>query len=284
MSHQQIAEKSFCMNEYDTLKKVILCEPKYMTIRDVINDTQKHFKDVGIDIEKAMQQHKEFVQTLKTNGVEVILLPPDQKYPEQVFTRDIGFTIGQLIFVADMASIVRQGEEEILNNWLQEEDVSYYNIVGAHIEGGDVIIDHPMIYVGISDRTTKASIKHLESILPMFKVIPVPFKNKYLHLDCVFNILSPTEALIYQEAFANSEIELLSAHFDLIEVSKEEQFTLGTNVLSIGHKKILSLPVNKHVNTSLRAKGFTVIEVDISEIIKSGGSFRCCTMPIIRKS
>ncbi|WP_368896749.1 arginine deiminase-related protein, partial [Priestia megaterium] len=27
---------------------------------------------------------------------------------------------------------------------------------------------------------------------------------------------------------------------------------------------------------------YKVIEVDISEIIKSGGSFRCCTMPLER--
>jgi len=32
----------------------------------------------------------------------------------------------------------------------------------------------------------------------------------------------------------------------------------------------------------LRNHGFEVIEVDITEIIKSGGSFRCCTLPIER--
>jgi N-dimethylarginine dimethylaminohydrolase len=67
-------------------------------------------------------------------------------------------------------------------------------------------------------------------------------------------------------------------------VSEEEQFTLGTNVLSIGNKKVLSLPVNKNVNKELRDRGFEVIEVDITEIIKSGGSFRCCTLPILRAS
>jgi N-dimethylarginine dimethylaminohydrolase len=53
-------------------------------------------------------------------------------------------------------------------------------------------------------------------------------------------------------------------------------------VLCIGNKKILSLPINKQVNQNLRNRGFEVIEVDISEIIKSGGSFRCCTLPILR--
>ena len=69
----------------------------------------------------------------------------------------------------------------------------------------------------------------------------------------------------------------------MIEVTDEEAFTLGTNVLSIGDKKIISLPVNKKVNEELEKRGFEVIEVDLTEIIKSGGSFRCCTLPIERK-
>lgn len=278
-----IMEKSFCLNEYGVLKKVILCEPKHMTIRSVINDTQKHFKDVGIHIEVAMRQHKEFVKALEEHGVEVILLPPARKFPEQVFTRDIGFTLGQTIFVADMANRVRQGEEDILKDWLKGEIVSYYNIVGDNIEGGDVIIDGDTIFVGISDRTNETAIDHLRNLLPKFEIITIPFKEKYLHLDCVFNVLSPSEALVYSHALDSKDYDMLKSRYELIEVSREEQFTLGTNVLSIGNKRVFSLPVNKHVNGELRRRGFKVIEVAINEIIKSGGSFRCCTMPLIRE-
>src|SRR5690606_31213696 len=107
-------DKAFCMNEYDTLKRVILCQPQYMTIRDVINETQKHFINEGIHIERALEQHDAFVRTLKENGVEVILLPYHKKYPEQVFTRDIGFTLGHTIFVPKLATDVREGEENVL--------------------------------------------------------------------------------------------------------------------------------------------------------------------------
>lgn len=146
---------------------------------------------------------------MQKHGVEVILLPYHKKYPEQVFTRDIGFTLGQTM-------------------------------------------------------------------------ISIPFKEKFLHLDYVFNVISPDVALIYPDALTKEDIKLFSSKYDFIEVSHEEQFTLGTNVLCIGNKRILSLPVNKQVNKQLRSHGFEVIEVDISEIIKSGGSFRCCTLPILR--
>jgi len=278
-----IYSKTLCNSEYDTLEQVILCEPKHMTIREQINETQKHFASVGIHIQKAMEQHKEFVKELQAQGVEVILLPTNESFPEQVFTRDIGFTLGQTIFVADMAAEVRQGEEDVLKTWLEDNEISYYNLVSDQIEGGDVLIDRSTIYIGLSDRTNENAINHLRNLLPNYEVVTIPFTKKYLHLDCVFNIISPTEALFYPDAFTNKERDILSSRYDLIEITEDEQFTLGTNVLSIGNKRLFSLPVNKHVNKQLRNRGYDVIEVDITEIIKSGGSFRCCTLPLNRK-
>jgi N-dimethylarginine dimethylaminohydrolase len=273
-----------CFTEYNVLKKVILCQPQYMTIRDVINETQKHFKNEGIHIEKALEQHDEFVNTLRQQGIEVILLPYHKKYPEQVFTRDIGFTLGETIFVADMAADVRNGEENVLKQWLEDEEISYYNIIGHQIEGGDVIIDRDTIYIGLSNRTNREAIEHLQNLLKkQFDIIPIDFQSKYLHLDCVFNIVSPELAIIYPGALKPEQIELFKSRYEVIEVSEEEQFTLGTNVLSIGYNKIISLPINKKVNEELRKRGFEIIEVDITEIIKSGGSFRCCTLPIHRE-
>lgn len=272
-----------CHNEYDVLKRVILCEPHYMTIRDVINETQKEFKDEGIHIDRAVKQHGEFVKTLREHDIEVILLPYHQKFPEQVFTRDIGVTLGQTIFVAQMASDVRIGEENVLKQWLDDEGLSYFNLAEDRIEGGDVMIDDRVIYIGLSNRTTQFAADHLKSLLTQYEVEILPFQEKFLHLDCVFNIISPNVAIIFKDAFEQEQIDFLSSRYELLEVSEDEQFTLGTNVLSIGNNKILSLPVNKEINKKLRDKGFEVIEVDITEIIKSGGSFRCCTLPILRE-
>lgn len=272
-----------CYTEYDVLKRVMLCQPEYMTIRDVINETQKHFKDEGIHIERALEQHNELISTLRNYDVDVILLPYHKKYPEQVFTRDIGFTLGETVFVADMASDVRKGEEDVLKQWLEDESISYYNIVSDQIEGGDVIIDQDTIYIGLSERTNQQAIDHLDKLLnKQFDVVTIDFQEKFLHLDCVFNVVSPDVALIYPKALKKEDIERFQSRYELIEVSDEEQFTLGTNVLGIGNKRVLSLPVNKEVNEQLRKRNFEVIEVDITEIIKSGGSFRCCTLPILR--
>ncbi|MFS0689522.1 arginine deiminase family protein [Sporosarcina sp. 179-K 8C2 HS] len=273
--------KTKCNTEYDSLKRVILCQPKFMAIEEVINHTQKEYADENIDVELAMKQHREFEKLLRKHGVEVINLPSSEQFPEQVFTRDIGFTVGEEVFVAEMARDIRKGEEEALEEFLEDENIPYQSTTDR-VEGGDVIVDRDKVYVGISSRTSDEAVRNLQRNLPNHNIIRVPFDEKYLHLDCVFNILSPEIGLIFPEALSADMVETLSQSYKLIAVSPEEQFTMGTNVLSIGGGKVFSLPQNEQVNTAMRAHGFEVIEVDFSEIIKSGGSFRCCSMPLER--
>lgn len=272
-----------CQSEYDPLRRVLLCPPRYMEIKDVINDVQKRYKDENIDVNKALHQHNEFVQALIDQGIQTDLIEPSENYPEQVFTRDIGFTIGDTVFISEMASDIRQGEEQELQKWMEAHEVNFKDMTGHRIEGGDVIIDRDTVFVGVSSRTSKKAIRDLQLQLPDFEVIPVSFNEKYLHLDCVFNILSPTEALIFPEALDMETVQMLAERYTLIRVNEKEQFALGTNVLSIGDRKVFSQPQNRQVNKQLTARGFHVIEVDYSEIIKSGGAFRCCTMPLIRE-
>lgn len=270
-----------CTNEYDTLKKAILASPKYMAIKDPINETQKIYMNINKKI--AEKQHADFIEKLQQYNIKTVLLPEDEKYHEQVFTRDIGFTLGSQVFVAELAPSVRKGEVYSLIDYLQSQQITYTKINGSSIEGGDVLIDGNSIYVGLGKRTNLQSINTLQTLLPNHHVIPIPFTDTYLHLDCVFNIISPTEGLIFPGAFHKDKELLLRNRYDLIEVSKIEQANLGINVLSIGNKKIFSLPTNEGVNKALQGRGYDVIEVDYSEIIKSGGSFRCCTLPLWRE-
>lgn len=271
-----------CTTEYGTLKKVILCPPEFMAIEEPINEVQKQYEDENIDRKLALSQHAEFERRLREHGVEVIKLTPSSEFPEQVFTRDIGFTVGDQVFVADMAEDIRQGEEEILKNWLKSQDILFQSASDC-MEGGDVIVHHDTVYTGISSRTCEDACESLDAKLPDHRIVNIPFDEQYLHLDCVFNILSNEKALVFPPAFDKETLDTLAASFDLIEVSEEEQFSLGTNVLSVGNGNIFSLPQNQKVNEALRENGFHVIEVDFSEIIKSGGSFRCCSMPIERE-
>ncbi|MFS2246768.1 dimethylarginine dimethylaminohydrolase family protein [Bacillus sp. A31] len=284
MRAEQIHKMPQCMSEYDDLQEVLLCSPLYMEIKQIINETQKHFARENISQMKAIAQHKQLIQTLKDHQVRPIMLPANDRFPEQVFTRDIGFTIGHTLFVSSMAAPVRQGEEQLLKEWAQGKGWKTVTLTNGTIEGGDVLVDQTRVFVGTSKRTNPAAIHELKKGLPDHDIIPIHLPPHILHLDCVMNILSHDEILIYPEAFKKEDLHLLQMHYHLIEISEQEQFTLGPNVLSLGQKKVISLPINQQTNAALTAHGYTVIEVDFSEIIKSGGSFRCCTLPIRRSS
>ncbi|MCA1065042.1 arginine deiminase family protein [Rossellomorea sp. AcN35-11] len=275
-------QKAFCSNEYGKLKKVLVVSPENMQINEIINETQKHFQKENINIDKAVRQHDKFVETLRKNGSEVIHLDPSQELNEQVFTRDIGFTIHDEFFVASMNTDIRRSEVQTLKKWLDTNGVSYHELLHS-IEGGDVLVDEQNIWVGVSGRTNELAIQELRNLLPPFSVHELPLKEEILHLDCVFTIISSDWALVYPPAFTKEDLEKIQEHYHIITVTDDEQFQMGPNVLAIGEGKIISLAQNRDLNERIRSNGFDVIELDLSEIIKSGGSFRCCTLPLLRE-
>ncbi|WP_440896415.1 dimethylarginine dimethylaminohydrolase family protein [Amphibacillus sp. Q70] len=278
----RLANKNICHNEYDQLKQVVVTPPAYMQIDQVINETQKYYQNANIDIDKALEQHHFFTRVMQKHGVNVLEIDPEPTLNEQVFTRDIGVTIGNQVIVAQMATELREREIVFLKKFLTERDISYQEILIDSLEGGDVLIDGQMIWVGISKRTTEKAVQVLRKLLPDYQIETIHLTDDILHLDCTFNILSSNHALIYPTGMAEQDYQKIKSHYQCIHVDQAEQFTLGTNVLSIEEGKIISLPENKQTNTKLKEAGFEVIEVPFNEIIKSGGSFRCCTMPIYR--
>ena len=77
-----------------------------------------------------------------------------------------------------MASDIRQGEEEVLEDWLEEEEIPFQTTTDR-VEGGDVIVDRQTVYVGISSRTSEAAVRKLKRDLPDHEIVQVPFHDKY---------------------------------------------------------------------------------------------------------
>ncbi|MEC0301520.1 dimethylarginine dimethylaminohydrolase family protein [Terribacillus saccharophilus] len=272
-----------CQSEFGQLTHVVVCPPAYMEIRKVINETQKHYLNHNIDQHAAMEQHTDFVKVLRDNGVDVMSVPAKEPFNEQVYTRDIGFCIGDTLFVSNMEDDIRKGETKILREWLKEQGLTYKDVTEGTIEGGDVVVDGQRIWIGLSKRTDEKAVQQIQQQLPDYEVIPVKIREDILHLDCVFNLVRDDLAILYPDAFNKEDLERFRKLYKTIEISEEEQFYMGTNILSFAPDKLLSLPSNKRVNEALRKEGVTVIEVNFSEIIKSGGSFRCCSLPLQRQ-
>ncbi|SIS58250.1 dimethylarginine dimethylaminohydrolase family protein [Salimicrobium flavidum] len=272
-----------CSNEYGTLKKVVVTPPSYMEITEPINETQKYYKESNIDKERAEQEHKQFIQLLEENGVEVLEVPAASQLPEQVFTRDIAFAIGRRLILASMGEHVRQEETDIVKEWFSSHSIPYESPPSGSIEGGDVLLDEDTIWLGQGRRTSSQAAEDLKKRFPDYSVEPIPITEDILHLDCVFSILDKETAIIYPPAFSDEGLRKIKDRFrTIISVSEEERFHMGPNVLSLGNNTVVSLTIQERLNTDLREQGFHVLEHDFSEIIKSGGSFRCCTLPLLR--
>lgn len=66
---------------------------------------------------------------------------------------------------------------------------------------------------------------------------------------------------------------------DAVLVAEEDAAAFGLNVASDGLNVVLPEPATG-VAARLREHGFRPIGVDLSELLKGGGSVKCCTLEI----
>ena len=84
----------------------------------------------------------------------------------------------------------------------------------------------------------------------------------------------------YPPAFAEPSRTMLTELFpDAIEVCSADAFVLGLNVVSDGLNVVLPAAATGFAE-QLRALGFRPVGVDLSELLKGGGSVKCCTLEV----
>lgn len=72
-------------------------------------------------------------------------------------------------------------------------------------------------------------------------------------------------------------------NFTLIDVSEEDVFLHKCNSLNIGNNTVISHTQAHDFNEELSKLGFRIIELDLKEILKSGGGPCCMSFPILRE-
>lgn len=224
----------------------------------------------------------------------------------QIFARDLGFVIDN---VWVRANIIPHREEELQGLVTLQNRIPMANQLvfseEVHVEGGDVLVHHDHIFVGIctradySDlltaRTNKAAVSALQNAFPQKKVKAfeliksntIPEQNA-LHLDCCFQPVGEKYAITCPGGFTNiDEYNWLVDFFGrehIFEVTALEMSQMMCNVVSISPSVVVSDTTFTRLNQWLRQRNITVEEINFREIAKQGGLFRCVTMPLTRKS
>ena len=277
-------------SEYGKLKKVLLCRPEYLSIKNPLNVIAKAHSQGGadIDIQKACREHDEFAAAFSSYGTEVLLAETNPRCPYGINTRDLGVTTEKGIIFGRFLKPMRWGEERLAENTLQANKVPiFYKMDRGIFEGGDFMyLDNKTAAVGRGIRTDEVGFRSLQLALydVDLELMPVDFHEDYLHLDMICNVVGERVAVVCPEALPQDFLRLLKGKgFRLIDVTREEVFQHACNLLSIGHDTILSHPQAKRVNTMLKALGFKVEVIDLREVLKSGGGPRCMSFPIDRE-
>lgn len=275
----------FVKNSTGKLKQVLMSYPQYLSI-EPINVISKHFKDHQLDKKKIDEEFNLLVQTYHNLGIEVFFLPPSETYPDSVFARDFGACLKDGYILGRFKHEYRKNERKAYEKKMQELNIpQLFKVHEGYFEGGDFFfLDDKTIVIGLLERTNQIGYQEIkEHFKNQYEVLFVESDPEFLHLDMCFNLIDEHLALICKDAFDISFLqELQKRNIELIEVSKEDIFRHGLNVQALGDKKVLALKKNHDINLQIKQKGYEVIELDITEILKCGGGIHCMTFPLKR--
>lgn len=207
----------------------------------------------------------------------------------QMFVRDPMMAVGNTLIVGQLQIEMRRKERRGLDPLLSALAGDNARVVSVSsgdifLEGGDVIVDLPYVYVGVGKyASTIKGVEWLQSQLgTAVKVVPVTLAVAgILHLDCCMTLIGPRLGIIRRESLINPLPPPLDT-YEFIEVDARTRQELGTNVLVLDAKTIIVQSRHVQLQQGLRERGFRVIPLDFSWHARLGGAFRCATAPIRR--
>ena len=300
--------------EFGRLQKVLMHSPgSELDLIDSKSFKNYLYRDV-VFRDEFRREHEHFVNILREEGVEVILLgdilKDDEKMrslmgqcPNLVYTRDIVSVTRAGSIVMRMKRKVRAKEPEIAKLALDKLRVPKLMEVSSPgtMEGGDLVyMSDETLLVGIGGRTNDTALKQLLGHVKendLETVVAVPLPEWAVHLDGLLMFLDRDLCIIHKQSLTGRStliesnrkkrrIDLIdylaSKHFQFIEVTEYERYMRATNLVAIGPRKAVGYTGIDRVKRFLIKSGVDLIEIEGSELIRGGGGPHCMTAPILR--
>ena len=225
-----------------------------------------------IDAQLARRQHAEYVDALHEAGVAVEILEADERFPDSCFMQDPAMIVDGIAILNRMGAASRVGETEAVAEILRARFETYALTPPATLEGGDVLNVGERLFVGETERTNAHGIAQLRAILEprgvRVEAIPV---REFLHLLTAVTYIGDNLVVVHQDFAEHPNLK----EFARVIVPREEAYC--ANTLGIGKYVIVPAGFPKTLER-LRAEGFEVLQVPMSEFYKADGGVSCLSL------
>lgn len=225
------------------------------------------------DYQKALQQHQGYIQALEDCGLEVIVLPPNEDFPDSTFVEDPALITPKGAIITNPGIPSRKGEIKEIREVLQGYFPNLKEIrEPGTLEGGDIMRIGSNYYIGLSSRTNQVGADQLINILLSFglsgKVIEL---EKVLHLKTGVSYLEEDTLLAAGEFISKSEFK----KYQILDVSRSERYAAN----SLWVNGTVLVPAGfPQTSKKIRSAGYPIKEIDMSEFQKMDGGLSCLSL------
>ena len=222
------------------------------------------------DYKMAILQHTAYIEALQKCGLKVIILPPDERYPDGCFVEDTAVITDEFAIITRPGDERRRGEELQITEVLKDYKELYYLRAPSRLDGGDVVKVDRSFYIGESQRTNKEGILQFTAIANEFgyqcSSVPV---GQALHLKSSVAYLGDQRIII------STVMESYFKRYDQVLVDPTEEY--ACNCLKINDHLLIpsGYPNTKEKLLSL---DYQIIELDTSEFRKMDGGLTCLSL------
>jgi N-dimethylarginine dimethylaminohydrolase len=214
-------------------------------------------------------------------GHRVEQLGPQAGLPDMVFSANGATVRNDQVLVARFRHAQRDGESAAYLDWFREH--GYQDVRQARWinEGeGDYLVTGSRMLAGNGFRTDIRAHKESEEFFGMPVVGLTLIDPRYYHLDTALAVLDEDTIMYYPQAFSEESRRLLEELYpDAITASAGDAAVFGLNAVSDGLHVVLPQAATGLIGR-LREHGFEPIGADLSELLKGGGSVKCCTLEL----
>jgi N-dimethylarginine dimethylaminohydrolase len=275
-------------SETGRLRDVLLCKPvnyHWIDTNAVAHATLA--SGAGANAARRASQYAQLEDALAGAGVTLHFTVPEPHLPYQVYTRDSSQTTPWGPILTCLAMPQRRGEYASLLNFHAAHDGFYKYATAGTVEGGDIHIVQPgLLIIGHSGvRTTKAGAEQFAGFFTEhgWEVKLIPFAEHFLHLDVLFCMATPRLAIACIDVLGEDfEAFLAARQIKTLRASYAEVMAMSCNLLALGDDRVISPAHSTRLNAALRAEGITVLDPQLDEFARGGGSVHCMTMPLNR--